>query len=144
MNSPRSNQTPRLYYGTEEINTLQTEKFNYIEFINVKEIVDYWQEIYKDSNLNISERNKIIEQIQTIYLEHEKLLKHFQYEINQYSSDEEDQEPSHIVNTISDDEKEDKGKRKAEEPLKEFSNLEEFQEFIQNPATDKEDFVKTT
>ena len=67
---------------------------------------------------------------------HEKLLKHFKYEINQYSSDEEDQEPSHIVNTVSDDEKEDKGKRKAEEPLNEFSNWEEFQEFMKNRATD--------
>ncbi|KAM7491994.1 hypothetical protein LguiA_034915 [Lonicera macranthoides] len=63
MNSSGSNQTPRLYYGTEEINTFQTEKFNYTEFINVKEILDYWRELYKDQNLNISERNKIIEQI---------------------------------------------------------------------------------
>ena len=41
MNSSGSNQTPKLYYGTEEINTLQIEEFNYTKFINIKDILDY-------------------------------------------------------------------------------------------------------
>ena len=137
MNNPGDNKIPRLYYGSEEIKALQTEEFNYTEYINVREILDYWKHLYKDPILTVSERNKLIEQIQTTYLENEKLLQHYQYELNQYSSDEEEI-PPHVVNTID-------GKRKAEDPLQEFQNWEAFEDYMQTPAykNEKEDFVKT-
>lgn len=39
MNKLGSNQTPKLKYGSKEINTLQTEEFNYRKIIHIKEIL---------------------------------------------------------------------------------------------------------
>jgi hypothetical protein len=44
MNSPGDHKIPRLFYGTEDIMVLQQEvDYNYTEYENIKEILDYWR-----------------------------------------------------------------------------------------------------
>jgi hypothetical protein len=134
MNSPGDHIIPRLFYGTEDIMVLQQEvDYNYTEYENVKEILDYWRQLYKDPQFSVQERNEIIEKIRTTYLEYENLLTHFNYETTLFVfDDEEDNQSSnstHTANIVSESEKESDSdneeeeettpsrKRKLDEPL---------------------------
>ena len=77
MNSPGDNFIPRLFYGTEDIMVLQTNSYNRTEYENIVEILDYWRKLYKDPDVDIDERNRLLNQIREPYLEHEARLQHF-------------------------------------------------------------------
>ena len=96
----------------------------------IVEILDYWRQLYKDPQLGIEERNKILTQIREIYLQYEDLLTHFKYDVMMIDEDEDDKNSS-----SSEEENEDSTrKRKSEEPL----DLELFGDYGIN-----EDFIYT-
>ena len=96
MNSPGDHQTPRLFYGTEDVMVLNTQTYNRTEYDNIVEILDYWRNLYKDPHLDVVERNQILKQIQETYLQNEDLLSHFHYEINMLEKEESsDDDTSH-------------------------------------------------
>ena len=92
MSEPGDKQFPRLFYGNEVIYTLQTNKET--EYRNIVEILDYWRQLYKDPQLGIEERNKILNQIRETYLHYEDLLTHFKYEVTMIDEDEDDNKSS--------------------------------------------------
>ena len=118
MNSPGDSDIPRLFYGTEDIMVLQTNTYNKAEYENIVEILDYWRKLYKDPNLGIDERNRLLDQIRETYLENETLLQHFNYDINM-STNEDDSQSSSSEETIDQDISSEinKGIRKAEKPI---------------------------
>ena len=61
MNSPRDNYIPRLFYGTEDTMVLQTNTYNRTEYENIVEILDYLRKLYKDTNLGIDEKNRLLD-----------------------------------------------------------------------------------
>ena len=64
MNSLGDHKIPRLFYGIKDIMVFKEEvDYNHIEYENVKEILDYWRQLYKDPQLSVQERNEIIEKI---------------------------------------------------------------------------------
>ena len=63
MNSPGDSDILRLFYGTEDIMVLQTNTYNRTEYENIVEILDYWRKFYKDPELGIDERNRLLDQI---------------------------------------------------------------------------------
>ena len=63
MNSPGDSDIPKLFYGTEDIMVLQTNTYNRTEYENIVEILDYWKKLYKDPDLGIDERNRLLDQI---------------------------------------------------------------------------------
>ena len=62
MNSSGDNFIPRLFYGIEDILVLQTNTYNRTEYENIIEILDYWRKLYKDPDLSIDERNRLLDQ----------------------------------------------------------------------------------
>ena len=81
-------------------------------------ILDYWRKIYKDLDLGIDERNRLLDQIRETYLKHEALLQHFNYDINMSTNDDDNQSSSSEETLDQDISPEiNKEKRKAEEPI---------------------------
>ena len=53
-----------LFFGTEDIMVLQQEvAYNYTEYENIKKILNYWRQLYKDPQLLVQERNEIIDKL---------------------------------------------------------------------------------
>jgi hypothetical protein len=117
MNSLGDHKLLRLFYGTEEIMVLQQEvDYNYTEYENIKEILDYWRQLYKDPQFSVQERNEIIEKIRTTYLEYENLLTYFNYETTLFVSDddEDNQSSTHTANIVSESKKESDNEKEEE------------------------------
>jgi hypothetical protein len=119
MNSLGDHKIPRLFYGTEDIMVFKEEvDYNHIEYENIKEILDYWRQLYKAPQLSVQERNEIIEKIRTTYLEYENLLTYFNYDTTLFVfDDDEDNQFSnstHRTNVISASEKQSDNEKEEE------------------------------
>ncbi len=69
MNSRDNDKILRLFYRIENIMVLQQEvNYNYTEFKNVKEVLDYWRHLYKETQLSVQKRNEIIDKIKNTCL----------------------------------------------------------------------------
>lgn len=124
MNSPGDNKIPRLFYRAKNMRIIALQEevdYNYTEYENIKEILDYWRNLYKNPQLFVHEGNEIFNNIRNTCLEYENLLMKFYYETTMFGLDDKNilsSNSSHIANLVSEcgsetEIKEDKkGKRK--------------------------------
>lgn len=56
------NKILRLFYGTEVMVLQQEADYYHTEYKNVKEILDYLRQLYKDPQLSVQERNETVMQ----------------------------------------------------------------------------------